>query len=67
MKNDKSPPRTEADRAWQRAEAFASKLAETGDTPRSFFIKGAIGLLQILALVGLCIWALVALVRVLLS
>lgn len=66
MTNDEIQPRTESGRALQRAEALARKLDETGDTPRSFLIKGAVGCLGLAVLAGLCIWGLVALVRLIL-
>lgn len=50
---DMPKPQTESGREWQRAQAFARKLDETGDTPTSFLVKGAIGCAGLAAIIVL--------------
>lgn len=56
-------PTTASGEAWQRAEQFSERLAETGDTPRSFIVKGLVGTAVLLAIAGGAVWLLFVLVR----
>ena len=56
-------PASASGEAWRRAERFGRKLDETGDTPRSFVVKGAIGRATIAAVALIALWLIIALVR----
>lgn len=55
-RKNRPAPTTDAERKWRQAELVAEKLAETGDTPKSFMVKGAIGCTAIAAVAGLVLW-----------
>jgi hypothetical protein len=60
-------PTTESGEALRRAVQFNQRLAETGDTPRSFVVKGLIGIVVMLSMFAGAGWLLLRLVRWLLS
>ena len=64
---DRPRPRTESGKAWRQAEQIARKLEETGDTARSFVVKGALGCAGLTAVAIGVIWVLVRLFRLLIG
>ena len=57
------PPVTAGGEAWRRAEDVHRRLAETGDTARSFLVKGTIGCASLVVVAGFGIWLLISMFR----
>jgi hypothetical protein len=64
--NDEEPS-TRSGEEWRKAEAFSRKLAATGDTPTSFFVKRGIGCVVLASIGILVLWFLYRAVRGLLG
>lgn len=56
-------PATASGDAWQRAEQFNRRLADTRDTPRSFLLKGTIGCAVLTVVALIAIWLLISFIR----
>lgn len=57
------PPTTRSGEEWRRVENFVTRLEETGDTPRSFVIKGVIGCAVPIVVALFLLWLIVKGVR----
>ena len=55
-RKNRPAPTSEAGRKLRQAELMTERLAETGDTWRSFWVKGFLGCAGMAAVAGLILW-----------